>query len=269
MGSAGTQTAGLAFFGYTGTANVSSAQEYDGSTWTSGGSGSTARRNIAGSGIQTAALAFGGFTTTRVAATEEYDGSTWTGGGNLSAARSSHGGTGLQTAGLAFGGTTVPGVVTNTTEEYNGSAWTAGGNMVTTRTNIGGNGAGVQTAALTFGGYQPGPAAMTNATEEYDGTTWTSGGNLNTARQEIADAGIQTAALGFSGGPGSGTSAETESYDGSTWTTLSATLATPRGGAGGCGTATEALTFGGENPGSGYLSATEEWTFSATTTIVG
>jgi hypothetical protein len=56
--------------------------------------------------------------------------------------------------------------------------------MVTTRTNIS-NGAGVQTAALTFGGYEPSPAATTNATEEYNGSAWTSGGNLNTARQEI------------------------------------------------------------------------------------
>jgi len=269
MGNAGTQTTGLVFGGYTGTANTGATQTYDGSSWsTAPASMSTARRNLASCGIQTSALGFGGFTTTRVVATEEYDGSTWTGGGNLSSAKSGHGGAGLQTAGLAFGGTTIPGAATNATEEYDGSAWTAGNNMVTTRTNIS-NGAGVQTAALTFGGYQPSPGIYSSATEEYDGTSWTSGGNLNTARQEIADAGIQTAALGFGGGPGSGTSAETESYDGSTWTTLSATLATPRGTAGGCGTATEALTFGGENPVSGYLSATEEFTAAPATTIVG
>jgi hypothetical protein len=40
--------------------------------------------------------------------------------------------------------------------------------------------AGIQTAALAFGGETP-PA--TAATEEYDGTTWTtSPGSLNTAR---------------------------------------------------------------------------------------
>jgi hypothetical protein len=102
MASAGTQTAGLASFGYTGTVNVNASAEYDGTSWTAGGTGSTARRNIGGCGIQTSALGFGGYTTTRVGATEEYDGSTWTGGGSLSTARSGLGGAGLQTAGLSF-----------------------------------------------------------------------------------------------------------------------------------------------------------------------
>jgi hypothetical protein len=57
-------------------------------------------------------------------------------------------------------------------------------------------GAGLQTAALGFGGY--GATAVTGATEEYDGTSWaTSPGSLNTARQQLAGAGTQTAALGF------------------------------------------------------------------------
>jgi hypothetical protein len=41
--------------------------------------------------------------------------------------------------------------------------------MNTARSGLGG--AGIQTAALGFGGYNPG-AAATNATEEYDGTSW-------------------------------------------------------------------------------------------------
>jgi hypothetical protein len=42
-------------------------------------------------------------------------------------------------------------------------------------------GAGIQTAALAFGGDTP---PTTGATEEYDGTTWvtTNPGQLNTAR---------------------------------------------------------------------------------------
>jgi hypothetical protein len=36
-------------------------------------------------------------------------------------------------------------------------------------------------------------------------------------------------------------------------------MATARFGLGGCGTQTEALTFGGENPG-GYTNSTEEFT---------
>jgi hypothetical protein len=50
--------------------------------------------------------------------------------------------------------------------------------MNTTREDAGG--AGIQTAALAFGGYS-GTAFLT-ATEEYDGTSWTtSPASLNTA----------------------------------------------------------------------------------------
>jgi hypothetical protein len=49
-------------------------EEYDGSSWTAGGTLNTARYSFAGCGIQTAALAFGGITPV-TGATEEYDGS--------------------------------------------------------------------------------------------------------------------------------------------------------------------------------------------------
>ena len=54
-----------------------------GATWSSGGALNTARRFLAGSGIQTAGLGFGGYVpgapapTARVANTEEYNGSSW------------------------------------------------------------------------------------------------------------------------------------------------------------------------------------------------
>jgi hypothetical protein len=46
------------------------------------GSLNTARENLAGAGIQTAALAFGGYTTAATGATEEYDGNSWTSSNN-------------------------------------------------------------------------------------------------------------------------------------------------------------------------------------------
>jgi hypothetical protein len=47
------------------------------------------KRALAGAGIQTAALAFGGFVPPVTGATEEYDGSSWTANpGNLGTARS-------------------------------------------------------------------------------------------------------------------------------------------------------------------------------------
>jgi hypothetical protein len=97
-----------------------STEEYDGSAWTAGGNMGTARRVLAGAGIQTAGLAIGGQTTVNVANTEEYDGTAWTAGGNLATARRGLGGAGTQTAGLAFGGFTT--VNSAATEEYNGAS---------------------------------------------------------------------------------------------------------------------------------------------------
>ena len=87
LGGTGTQTAGLAFGGYTATANTNSTEEYDGSSWTAGGNMGTTRRQLTGAGTQTAGLAFGGEGPPRLAATEEYGGSSWTAGGNLGTAR--------------------------------------------------------------------------------------------------------------------------------------------------------------------------------------
>ena len=59
---AGTQTAALCAGGDGSVLAVS--EEYDGSTWTEGPDLNTARKGLIGSGTQTAALAFGGYSTT-------------------------------------------------------------------------------------------------------------------------------------------------------------------------------------------------------------
>ena len=87
LGSAGTQTAGLAFGGINaqgagGTPAINATEHYDGSAWTGGGNMATARNSLAGAGTQTTGLAFGGKIPTlspNIAnATEHYDGSAWT-----------------------------------------------------------------------------------------------------------------------------------------------------------------------------------------------
>jgi hypothetical protein len=104
-------------------------------TWASATSMNTARHGLAGAGIQTAALAFGG-TPPVTAATEEYDGSTWTSNPTgLNTARRYLAGCGTQTAALAFGGYDT--VNTGATEEYDGSTWTS-------------NPTGLNTARLEF-----------------------------------------------------------------------------------------------------------------------
>jgi hypothetical protein len=124
LGGAGTQTAALGFGGYKVPATISAAtEEYDGTSWTTGGSLITARYGLAGAGTQTAGLAFGGTTgyPTSSDLTEQYDGSSWTATGTMITGRRYLGGCGTQTSALAFGGvpTNTTTRVTNT-EEFSG-----------------------------------------------------------------------------------------------------------------------------------------------------
>jgi hypothetical protein len=76
------------------------------SAWATGNNMGTARSALAGAGIQTAGLAFGGTAPPFTGATEEYNGATWSPSNPLNTARYLLGGCGTQTAGLAFGGFT-------------------------------------------------------------------------------------------------------------------------------------------------------------------
>ena len=60
MGSAGTQTAGLAFGGTPPPNGNTVSEEYNGSSWAEGNDLGTGRTRLAGAGSQTAGLAFGG-----------------------------------------------------------------------------------------------------------------------------------------------------------------------------------------------------------------
>jgi hypothetical protein len=63
------------------------------------------KTRLAGAGTQTAAVAFGGYSTSYTGATEEYDGSTWTSNPTgLNTTRYGVAGGWVQTSALAFGG---------------------------------------------------------------------------------------------------------------------------------------------------------------------
>jgi len=211
--------------------------------WSSGGIVNNARRGGAASGTLTAGLAFGGRIPpgTNVADTEEYNGSGWTTGGNLGTARYNLASAtnAPQTASLAFGSATSP---DTTTEEYNGSSWTAGGALNAGRGFLGG--AGIQTAALGFGGYTGGNV---NNVEEYDGSSWTAANVFPSSTRQMGGNGLQTAALSTGGtttGPSISTTVE---YDGTNWTSggaypqaiIDVRLA---------GIQTDTLAFGGSPP---------------------
>jgi len=212
------------------------------SAWASSAPLITARSYIAGCGIQTSALAFGGSTPPYSTLTEEYNGSGWTTGGALNTARYSMAGMGTQTAALGAGGYDGPPSPGFTTlaEEYNGSSWTAGGAM--TNDKAGAGGAGLQTSGLVFGGRDDTGAVAT--TEEYNGSSWTAGGAMGTGRSVFGSAGTQTAGLGFGGQPGDTTA--TEEYNGSSWT-AGGNLGTALYANAGAGTQTSALSFGGNH----------------------
>jgi hypothetical protein len=151
--------------------------------WASGGNMNTARSRLAGAGIQTSSVIFGGkIAPGSSAATEKYDGSTWTSSGNMGTARYGLAGFGTQTAAAGAGGYINPGGIQNATEEFNGSTWSPGGNLGTGRYVLAA--AGTQTAGLVFGGAATIPSAGSTNTELYNGTSWTSSPNgLNSARK--------------------------------------------------------------------------------------
>ena len=199
-GGAGTQTSGLVFGGETGPTTLSSTEVWSRSvvvpvagSWSSGGNMNTARYSGGSAGTQTAALGFGGQTTSPSSSTESYNGTSWTAVNSLNTARYTLGGVGTQTAALGFAGYTYPPSFYNNTESWNGTSWTTVNAMNTSRSGIGS--AGTQTAALGFGGSGP---SFSGATESWNGTSWTTlPATMNTARGAMGSTGTQTAALGL------------------------------------------------------------------------
>ena len=168
----GTTTAALAFgglinpelnpspFGAVGAKNES--EEYNGTAWTEGGNLNQARRDFAGAGTQTAALAIGGDNFPGAfAGVESYDGSSWTEGSDLNTGTMLHGGGGTQDISIKVSGTT--GSYTANVEQWDGSSWTEVANVSTAR----GSGACGVASAAASGFLAGGTPPATNATEEW------------------------------------------------------------------------------------------------------
>ena len=123
-GSGGTQTAGIYFCGETtnaGTFNTrcpNTTEEYDGSSWSGGGTvpGNFTRLN--GSGLQTACFRIGGASPTVVSTTDYYNGSSWASAAALGSAQNwaSSGGTGANDS--IIGGGRGSSTYTSVTQEY-------------------------------------------------------------------------------------------------------------------------------------------------------
>jgi hypothetical protein len=181
----------------------------------------TGRQQSGNFGLQTAAVATSGYTTTRVTNTEEYNGSGWTASTAYPTALNELSGTGTETAGLVMGGRSPPPAAVTTTSEYDGSSWTAGGALPAGRHSA--MAAGTQTAGLfALGRTQSGSPQYHANSYEYNGSSWTAGNSASTARAYLGGFGVQTSALAFGGlNPAISSGAQlanTEEYDGTNWT---------------------------------------------------
>ena len=241
---------------------------FDGSTWSTTTSLTTAQAAGGGAGSASSGLTFGGNypgSPDVYNGTQEWDVSTtivvpatWSSGGNLNAPRDSlsTAAQATQPAAFVFGGHNNSGSM-NSSESYNGSSWTATNTLPAAKQLAGG--AGTQGAALCFSGSTSGVVATT---ESWNGSNWTAvaapGGTVGTGRINAGSAGIQGAALLFGGGPP--TTANSEEWNGSSWAEGN-NLSRGTTGADnicGAGIQTSALAMGGTAPSFVY-DTTEEY----------
>lgn len=214
----------------------------------------TLREHQATSGVQSAALMFGGRTPTLVGCTEEWNGVAWSEKNNLISSRCALWGGGSVNAMLAGSGYN-PGANT-CTEEFNGNSWAAGGALITARANT--DGTGTINAGLTTGGRAGG--TKYSDTEHYDGAAWSAAGALSTTAYTIAIAGTQNAAIGSGGNlhgtPTSNDNTCVEEYNGINWSSGGSILIGRRNAAT-AGIQNAAWIAGGDFP--GFAGATEEY----------
>jgi hypothetical protein len=201
-------TEALIFAGHTGTyptQTPSTANEYwNGSSWTELAEVNTGRWAAAGAGASyTAALLYGGYSSTNVNSTETWNGSAWTEVNELNTTRRYLAGTGSNTAAIAIGGS--PGL--NAVEQWNGSSWTATTNFPTGSEYIEAAGASY-TNCLALGVT---PSSTGAETIHWDGSSWTELANYTTGRINGVGSGSSSAAL-LSGGNPAPVNASTEEF---------------------------------------------------------
>jgi len=265
LGTVGTQTAGLAFGGNRAvnapTGIRTETEEYNGTSWTSGGA-LPAAKATQGFGVQTAAVTVGGTVApnpTAGSTTEEYNGTSWTSGNSLNTATvAMAASTGLESAGLRAGGGSDPVSRLSAVEEYDGTSWASVTSLPSTRFTF--QGTGPQTAAFFTGGNTAPPTQETTDSLDYNGSTWTAGPTMVFGmRLHGVSGNSNTSNLSFGGEPTIPGRSSTQSFDGTGFVTAPS-LGTGRSDLGGCGTASASLAVGGNNAPSYDLVNTEEFT---------
>ena len=191
-GSYGISTSALSGGGkYQGGGVQNSSFEWDGSSWSDGGTMNDARRNLTGAGSAVpAGLAIGGGDNPGPAQNlvESYDGTSWTETTAFNTARHGGVGAGTQTAALYMGGQEDPAPDNDykIVEQWNGTSWTEVTGMNNSRSVAGGR-AGTYNDALSF---SRNPSTMVN--EKWDGTSWTELNDLSVTRYNMTGGGPST-----------------------------------------------------------------------------
>ena len=260
------------------TAAVSAGQEpgpssavfnYNGSSWTTGGTMTTTRGYVASAGTQTAGWIGGGSPPTGDNYTELYDGSSWTASANLASPSSGYaaGANGPQTASIYFGGYLTASL--SNTETFDGSSWTSSAAMGTAVDEMGSANNGTSNStALSAGGFVNNAGSAKSLTEEYNSSinvitaaAWASGGTVPYTSRQGMSFGTQTAAIAC-GGYVTATLDTAAEYDGSSWTASPALNVAARLG-GVAGTTGAGLEFGGIQPPGSYNTNVQTWNGSA------
>jgi len=210
----GSQSAAVTCGGWSGVVQLT--EEYNGTSWCTGGDLNVPRRRRpGGGGTQTAAFSVGGYSGIGYLNTsEEYNGTSWCSSGNISQVKAYLAGCGTLLAGLCFGGLVTPPFSnpTNRTEEFDGTSWSLGGNLITAKGMLGGSGSSID--AISVGGWT---GSELKKCETYDGIIWTSQVDVNSSVRSGLCGG-SNGALSFGGGTSQIT---TEEYNGSAWTIMS------------------------------------------------
>ena len=190
FGGLGTQTAALAVGGQNpalSPAPFSGSEEYDGSSWTTGGAlPGGFDSNYGCTGTQTAGLMVGGAGPGgRSNLTLSYNGTSWSDTGhNTPAVQDRNGATGPASAALSGGGRKGPapsGAPTNNFNYYNGSTWTSITNYPTSGYHF--HMQGPFTDTIVSGGFP----LNTNA-NWWDGTSWTTAPSMSNNHGQAAKA---------------------------------------------------------------------------------
>ena len=186
FGGLGTQTAALAVGGQNPGLSpypFNGSEEYDGSSWTTGGTlPGGFDGNYGCTGTQTAGLQIGGtkIPNTKQVKTLSYNGTAWSDTGHdVPTAVDRNGATGISTAAMSGGGRAPS--ATNAFFTYNGSSWTAITNYPTSGYHF--HLQGPYTDVIASGGYP----LNTNA-NWWDGTSWTTAPSMSNNHGQAAHA---------------------------------------------------------------------------------